>query len=86
VLFYETIYYNPQYEGCPSHSKEEILRGVGVVTSVGDSLTFKILTPSKQVIFQSVIPSALDLTLCNMHLALLDREKDTNHLGNEIFF
>jgi hypothetical protein len=83
--FYEPVYYNPHNDGFPSNSNEELGRWVGVANNVGDALTFKLLTPSKQIIFGSVIWSALDPTLRHKRLTPLGGEKYTNHADDKIF-
>jgi hypothetical protein len=52
-------------------SNEELGRWVGVARSVGDDLIIKLLTPSKQIIFWSVIRSTLDPTLRHTRLTPL---------------
>jgi hypothetical protein len=61
--FWEPVYCNPHHNGFPSNRNEERGNWVGVASNVGDALTFKILSPSKKIIFCSVIRSALDPTL-----------------------
>jgi hypothetical protein len=51
----------------------------------GKSLTFKLLTPCNQVIFRTVIQSALDPTLLHKRHTPLGGEKDANHADDKIF-
>jgi hypothetical protein len=83
--FYEPVYYKPHYDGFPSNSNGELGRWVGVAKNVGDALKFKLLTPLKQIIFRSIIWSALDPTLHHKRLTTLGGEKDTNHADDKIF-
>jgi hypothetical protein len=59
--FYEPVYYDPHHDGFPSNNSEDLGNWVSIATHVGYSLTFKILTPSKMVIYQLVIQSTFDL-------------------------
>jgi hypothetical protein len=83
--FYEPIYYDPHHDGFPSKNSEEHGNWVGIPTHVGDALTFKILTPSKKVIYWSVIRSALDPSVWNKRLAPLEGETATNNSGDKVF-
>jgi hypothetical protein len=60
MLLYDHVYCNPHSDGFPSNSNEELRRWVSVANSAGGDLTFKLLTPSKQIIFLPVSWSALD--------------------------
>ena len=81
--FYEPVYYDPHYDSFPSSSNEELGHWVGVADHVGDALTFKVLTPSRKVIYRSVIRSALDPSTRHKRLAPLGGE--TNQVGDKVF-
>jgi hypothetical protein len=82
--FWEPVYYNPRYDGFPSHRNEELGHWVGITTHVGDALTFNILYPQHKVIYCSIIRSALDPTLRHKRLAPLGGE--VSHEADTLFF
>ena len=58
--FYEPVYYMVEDHGFPSESGEKMGRFVGIAETVGDAMTFKILTDdTKKVIYRSTVRSAL---------------------------
>jgi hypothetical protein len=81
--FWEPVYYNPHHDGFPSNHNEELGNWVGVASDVGDALRFKIISPSKKIIFRSVIRSALDPTLRHKRLAPLGGE--ISHVDDKLF-
>jgi hypothetical protein len=81
--FWEPVYYNPHSDGFPSHCNEELGHWVGVVTHVGDVLTFKFLSQQPKGIFRSIIRSALDPTLCHKRIAPLGGE--VSHAADKLF-
>jgi hypothetical protein len=82
--FYEPAYYDTHYDGFTSASNEERGHWVGPAAHVGDALTFKILTPKNEVIYRSVIRSALEPAVRHKRLAPLGGETATNHAGDKV--
>jgi hypothetical protein len=83
--FYEPVYYDPHYYRFPSSSNEELGHWASIATHVGDTLTFKILTPKKKVIYRYVIRSALDPGTRHKRFAPLGGENATNHARDKVF-
>ena len=81
--FWEPVYYDPHSDGFPSNRNEELGHWVGIATHVGDTLTFKILSPQQKVIYRSIIRSALDPTLRHKRLAPLGGE--VSHADDKLF-
>jgi len=77
--FWEPVYYmEPTEDAYPSGTKEKLGRFVGIAESVGDALTYKILTDdTKKIIYRSTVHSALVPGERNLCLPLLD-EDDLN--------
>jgi hypothetical protein len=82
--FYEPVYFKPHYDGLLSNYNQALGRWVGVATNVGDALTFNLYTPCNQVIFRSVIQSALDPTLHHKRLTVFGKENNSYHAGDTI--
>ena len=72
--FWEPVYYlDPTDEEFPSATKEKSGRFVGIAESVGDALTYKILTDdTKQVLYRSTVCSALVPSEHNLRLPHLE--------------
>jgi hypothetical protein len=83
--FYEPVYYHAYDNTYPSGSNEEQGWWVGIATSVGDALTYKILTKHKKIVYRSAICSALDPAKRNQHLSPLGGETASNYLGDKLF-
>jgi len=60
-LFYEKVYYLDNEEKYP-HTKEKKGRFLGVADSVGDALTFTVLTEESKILTRSVVRSAVNPT------------------------
>jgi hypothetical protein len=83
--FYEPVYYHPYSDAFPSATNEEQGWWVGIATTVGDALTYKILTKSNKVIYRSAIRSALDPATRNLRLSSLGGESSSTSNGDKIF-
>jgi len=72
--FWEPVYYlDPTDDKFPSATKEKSGRFVGIAESVGDALTYKILTDdTKQVLYRSTVRSALVPSERNLRLPHLE--------------
>ena len=72
--FWEQIYYlDPSDESFPSATKEKLGHFVGIAESVGDAMTYKVLTDdTKMVIYCSSVHSTLVHSECNLCLPRLD--------------
>lgn len=78
--FWEPVYYHDptDEDSFPSSTNEKLGRFVGIAESVGDALTFKVLTDdTMKVLFRSTVRSALNLNERNRRLPQLD-ELDLN--------
>ena len=65
--FWEKVYYSAFDPKYPSESTEKVGHFVGFADSVGDTMTFKILTEDNKVIFRSNVRTAEDKKTQNKH-------------------
>ena len=73
--FWEPVYYAIEDASFPSDSNEKSGHFVGIAETVGDALTFKILTDDTQkIIYRSAVRSALNPTERNFRLSALGGE------------
>jgi len=74
--FWEPVnFLDPTDEEFPSATKEKSGRFVGIAESVGDAMTYKILTDdTKQVLYCSTFCSALTPSERNLHLPHLEAD------------
>jgi len=73
--FWEPVYYAIEDASFPSDTNEKFGHFVGIAETVGDALTFKVLTEDTQkIIYHSAVCSALNPTECNLHLSALGGE------------
>ena len=82
---YESVYYQSYGNTFPSASNEKQGWWVGVAMHVGDTLTYKVLTLTRKVIYRSALRSALDPAKRNQRLSPLGGETVSNYLGDTIF-
>jgi len=73
--FWEPVYYVLDDDTFPSDTNEKSGHFVGISETVGDALTFKVLTDdTKKVIYHSAVQSALTPHKHNLHLSALGGE------------
>jgi len=73
--FWEPVYYAIEDASFPSDSNEKFGHFVGIAETVGDALTFKVLTDDTQkIIYRSAVRSALNPTERNLRLSALGGE------------
>jgi len=74
--FWEPVYYlNLSDDSYPSATKEKLVWFVGIAESVGDVMTYKVLTDdTKKIIYHSTVHSALVSSEHNLRLPHLDTD------------